>query len=101
MKSETIKKGQTLAYTLAFSDDEPADYTGYALTAAAQSETDDSLHNFNCSWTDAPNGLAKIAADTASWPLGAMKFDLKLESPDGDVMYSETIMFFVKEAITP
>lgn len=54
------------------------------------------------SWLDQATGLVRVRSDgaTDAWPIGPVRMDIQLTSPDGNVVSTETAVIEIVEDIT-
>lgn len=107
MRSIQHKRGATLSYACALTDDagDPVDLTGYTVTAEVRSSARELVSTADVTLADQGTdpGVFTIeadAADTADWEAGALlRFDVRIESASR-VDYTETVEIRVVDRMT-
>lgn len=78
-----------------------ADFTGWEAASQVRSPNGALLADLIVTWLSrAPGAVRLVAPDTSTWPLGAVKIDVLLTSPDGAYVATDTQTIVVGEAVT-
>lgn len=98
-----IKRGATFAYggTLTLTDDgvPVTDLTGYVITG--QVKKPQCFTAVGDLTVAVGTGTAiTLTADTSEWPLGVLCFDLRVQTPGGEVVYTPTAQLECVREIT-
>lgn len=100
----TLKKGASLTYIgQVFDGITPKDITTITLTSQIRNAANELIDYFDIVKTDAANGEYEATphAGTANYPVGKLKFDIKLvDSFDNTIVYTETGVLNVLQSIT-
>lgn len=107
----TIKRGQTFRVEIPLTDEagEVFSLAGYTLDSEARQVVEGAhrtyplVQELDTSASDLDGGVVVVAAlpaETNSWPVGEIVFDVFLTAPDGDVIPMPTYTVKVTERIT-
>ena len=79
------------------------DLTGYVMTSHVRTRDRQSCHEDVGDLTVSnPSGISvTLEGETETWPLGVLIFDIRVETPSGDVIYTPTVQFECVREITP
>ena len=77
-------------------------FAGWTVASQARTEADALIADFTVEWADpvTTRVLVLKCLDTTTWPIGSAFIDAKLTDPDGFVMPTTTVPFYVVKDIT-
>lgn len=100
-----FKRGQSFAYAgQVLNDGVVMDFTGW--TIAAQLRTSfrrELVQGLTAAFVNPATGIVSLTAtaeQTSAWPLQLLMLDIRLQSPAGQVVLSDTVMINVAEPVT-
>lgn len=98
----SIKQGCTIQGDLAFTadDDTPIDLTGCTVTAQVRDATGQWVADLPVTLQPVLGiGVVHIAS-TAAWPLGVLRCDVRVTTPLGDTVQTETFALHLMRSVT-
>lgn len=77
-------------------------FAGWSLKSQARTDADVLIAELTVQWADpvTTRVLVLKCLDTTTWPIGPAFLDVTLTDPDGYVMPTSTVMFYVVKDIT-
>lgn len=104
-----VKPGDDIRWAGTISRADVTNFTGFTLTSqirhrsATPGVAAPLLADATITWLDAPAGLFLFEvprATTATWPIGALVLDVRVASPDGKWIRTETAEFMTEAGVT-
>ena len=100
----TMKVGAEFRFASQFTDEDtgtPQDLTGYTIASEVDRMDGTLVETLTANWLDASIGTFELfSTSTAGWPSGTLQFDVKLTSPTGAVVYSDTFGIVATASVT-
>jgi hypothetical protein len=104
VSEDWIKRGDSFEMAAVIgaviNDVQVSDLTGYSIVSKIRDPKGQLIANLSFQWVDASNGIARIfySGSTSAWPLTFANMDIRLVTPDGKKVTSETISFEIRES---
>ena len=102
----TFKRGSTFDFSGQISVTDAgvavADLTGWTVTCQLRPQSGGLIADLQFTWLDASQRLCRIRSttSTAAWPEGVAEIDIRLVSPSGDVVATDTTQLQIARAVT-
>lgn len=78
------------------------DFTGWSGRSQVRDGKGELVAELVFAWLDQVAGLVRVRSDgaTDAWPIGPVRTDIQLTSPDGNVVSTETAVIEIVEDVT-
>ena len=98
----TLKRGDSfrLECTL-LSGGEPVDITGWQIDSHVRNAGGRLVQRLALTVVDVLGGAYTLGANTAAWPTGTLRMDVRYVDAIGVVVHTRDVLIIVLEAVTP
>ncbi len=98
-------RGDTLLWPVTYrtSLGVPINITGYTITSQLRSVDGPLIESLTVVVTNAAAGeitLSATAAQTAVWPIGSARYDVRYQAPGGSVLHTQPITVGIRQPVT-